>query len=123
MTKVIFLFSALFITSLLGEDTQYQNGEQLYFSNGCLNCHGTDATGLHNYPSLAKRSKWDLKRALLKYRAGVESSQQSLIMIPFARNLSNRDIDNLSYYLENLTKDKDREVYEIEYESWGDGGS
>ena len=121
--KKVIIFSALLTFSLFSEDVKYKNGEALYFGKGCLNCHGTDATGLHNYPSLAKRSKWDLKRRLFKYRSGVESSQQSLIMIPFAKNLSNQDIEDLSYYLENFTKDKDAEIYEIEYESWGDGGS
>lgn len=126
MQKEIIKFISIFIIfsfHLFGEDSLYKNGEKIYFANGCLNCHGTKATGLHNYPTLANRSKWDLKRRLLKYRKGVESSQQSLIMIPFARNLSNKDIDSVSYFLENFVKDKNIQDYDIEYESWGDGGS
>jgi len=117
------LFFTLFSFTLFSADLKYSDGEQLYFSHGCTNCHGIDGTGLHNYPSLAKRSKWDLKRRLLKYRAGIGSNQQSLMMIPFAKNLSNLEIENLSYFLENLQKRKDEPIYEIEYESWGDGGS
>jgi len=117
------ILSLIFSILLSAEDTKYQNGEQIYLSHGCTNCHGLKANGLHSYPSLANRSKWDLKRRLLKFRKGVESSQQSLIMIPFARNLSNSDIDNVSYFLEKIHTNKDEPTYEIEYESWGDGGS
>jgi cytochrome c553 len=116
--------SILFIPYILfSSDQIYINGEQLYFGKGCLSCHGTDATGLHNYPSLAKRSKWDLKRRLLKFRSGIESSQQSLIMIPFAKNLTDREIDELSYFLQNIKQNEDQEEYDMEYEPWGDGGS
>ena len=121
MLSIVLFF--IFTGSLFSEDIQYQKGEQIYFSHGCPNCHGLKAKGLHSYPSLANRSKWDLKRRLLKLRNGIENNQQSLIMIPFARNLSNSEIDNLSYFLEQIYTKKDEPIYEIEYESWGDGGS
>ena len=118
-----FLLVLLLIITLYGEDKLYKNGERFYFSKGCSSCHGVDATGLHNYPSLAKRSKWDLKRRLFKLRKGVETSQQSSMMIPFAKNLSNQEINAITYFLENITKNDNEESYDIEYESWGDGGS
>lgn len=121
--KKLTIFIFILISSLFGEDQLYIEGESIYLSKGCLSCHGTDATGLHNYPSLAKRSKWDLKRRLLKYRAGIERTQQSLIMIPFAKTLLDREIEAVTYFLENIKEDKDKKVYQIEYESWGDGGS
>jgi cytochrome c553 len=119
----IFLTVLLLSLSLFGEDKLYQKGEELYFSKGCLSCHGTEADGLHSYPSLAKRSKWDLKRRLLKFRAGVESSQRSLLMIPFARELSDYEIEAVSYFLENIESSDKGEKYSIPFESWGDGGS
>jgi hypothetical protein len=44
-------------------------------------------------------------------------------MIPFAKNLSDSDIDAVTYFLENIRSEEDEERYDIEYETWGDGGS
>lgn len=119
----VFTILIVFSFSLFGEDNLYLEGEQLYFAKGCLNCHGTEAKGLHTYPSLANRSKWDLKRRLLKFRAGFEASQQSLLMIPFAKELSDRDIELLSYFLENIKEAKSINKYYAPQDNWGDGGS
>jgi len=122
MNRFLILIALLTLT-LSGDEQLYIDGESLYLSKGCPSCHGIDATGLHSYPSLANRSKWDLKRRLLKYRVGIERNQQSLLMIPFAKKLSNRDIEAITYFLENIKSNREKESYDIEYESWGDGGS
>ena len=116
---VVFIFA---ISILLGEDI-YSKGEKLYLSKGCPSCHGIGAKGLHEYPKLANRSKWDLRRRLYRLQKGIASSQQSSIMIPFAKTLSDDEIEAITYFLENIRSSNNEERYDMEYESWGDGGS
>ena len=116
---VVFIFA---ISLLFGEDI-YSKGEKLYLSKGCPSCHGIGAKGLHEYPKLANRSKWDLRRRLYRLQKGIASSQQSSIMIPFAKTLSDDEIEAITYFLENIHSSNNEERYDMEYESWGDGGS
>lgn len=102
----------------------YKQGEILYSQKGCNGCHGIQGEGLNNYSKLANRPKFMLVKKLKFYRgkSGV-MDQTAQIMIPFAESLSNDEIHYLTTYLSNFKEDKDAPRYEIEYESWGDGGS
>ena len=44
-------------------------------------------------------------------------------MIPFAKPLSQKDIELISYFLSTWHEDTEIERYDTEFESWGDGGS
>ena len=102
----------------------YKQGEILYSQKGCNGCHGIQGEGLNTYAKLANRPKFMLVKKLKFYRAktGI-MNQTAQIMIPFAQNLSDDEIHYLTTYLSEFKEDKDAPRYEIEYESWGDGGS
>ncbi|EJF06904.1 Cytochrome c553 [Thiovulum sp. ES] len=117
-----FLIVLFFSVSLFGD--RFENGKQFYFSKGCSSCHGVDGTGIQNYPSLSGRNLWDLKRRLDAIVSGKRKTQQASIMLPFARNLSEAEKSEITYFLQELPNHKEKEeVYYLESGSWGDGGS
>ncbi len=114
----VFLFTSL----LFADENTYLYGETLYFAKGCNGCHGTKAEGLSAYPKLANRKKEDLVRKLKQFRQGISTNQQQEMMIPFAKSLSDEEIDGLGTFLSDF-QDKQTELYNPAYETWGDGGS
>ncbi len=117
----------IFIVTLFANNIIYSEniniGEELYFSKGCSNCHGTDGKGLNSYPSISGKPFWDTKRKLLKLKAGIELSSRSQIMIPFAKSLTDTEIDEVSTALQNLKRKNDENKFRTPREIWGDGGS
>ena len=99
------------------------DAEQLYLKNACNSCHGMYGEGIGTTPKLQGQKASDLKKRLLELKKGITKTPQGAIMISFAKQLSDEDIDMLAYYLSTLTRDDQRERYEIEYDSSGDGGS
>ncbi len=110
-------FSTLFALS-----ESYERGKTLYFEKGCNGCHGTKAEGMNTYPALANRAKGFLAYKLKRYRSGISDKQIQEMMIPFALGLSDKEIDDLSLFL-NKYIDEQTERYDIEYTTEGDGGS
>lgn len=102
----------------------YREGEILYSQKGCNGCHGIAGEGMGTYPRLANKQKYILVKKLKFYRGkkGV-MNQTAQIMIPFAENLNDSEISYLTTYLSEYTKNEDAPKYDIEYQSWGDGGS
>jgi cytochrome c553 len=114
----LFLVSGL----LWAKSDNYDAGERLYFEKGCNGCHGIKGEGLHEYPALANRKKEILAGKLKRFRQGLSDNQQQELMIGFAQELSDEEIDALTTFLHEF-KDEQTEQYDMEYESWGDGGS
>ncbi len=115
---VLLLLCAL---ELIASDRMYDEGKKLYFVKGCNGCHGVDAKGLAQYPGLAYRPKPFLTYKLQRYRKKIADTQQAQLMIPFAQELSDAQIQRLivffSEYQEEASHDKNT------YTSKGDGGS
>lgn len=112
----------LFTVFLLAEGSLYKNGEGLYFQKGCNGCHGIKAEGMSSYPGLANRAKGFLTYKLKRFRSGISENQQQEMMIAFAQSLSDADIDALTTFL-NEFHDEQTERYDMEFQTWGDGGS
>lgn len=118
MSKIIlFLFPLL----LYGGSDLYTIGKKLYFSKGCNGCHGISATGSNLYPALAFRRKPFLIYKLTEYRAKRGATQQSQLMIPFASELSDKEIDALTTFLSDYHENKSN--YKMDTSTRGDGGS
>jgi cytochrome c553 len=118
--RVVLFLLPLFLFA----DAKFDRGEKLYFGKSCLSCHGVSGKGLSGYPSLAGQSRWDLDRKLKNFRAGKKQTHKSSLMIPFAKNLTNREIRDLAYFLEKIDEvEKDVEYYYTDDGNWGDGGS
>lgn len=117
------LFICLLYASLYSDNPElYQTGEKLYFSKGCNGCHGIKAQGMLTYPSLANVAKGFLTYKLKRFREGKSDTQQQELMLAFALELKDDEIDALVHFLHNFT-DEQTQYYDIEVENWGDGGS
>lgn len=114
----------IFLSGILlhAETSLYDMGEKLYFEKGCSSCHGTKAEGMAAYPLLANRPKGFLTYKLKRFRENISENQQQEMMLPFARALSDGQIDALTTFL-NEYRDIETERYNPAYETWGDGGS
>jgi len=117
---ILLLF--LTFTSILAE-TSYEKGKNLYISHACYSCHGHKLEGIHRYPRLANRAKGYMSYKLKHFREGKADSQQQEMMITFAVDLSDEDIDNLTTYFIDYVDVENAESYDDSYENYGDGGS
>ncbi|MBU1643119.1 cytochrome c [bacterium] len=117
LLSIFVVFTALFATS-----PDYKAGKILYFEKGCNGCHGTKAEGMTNYPALANRAKGFLAYKLKRFRSGISDKQIQEMMIPFALELSDKEIDLLTTFL-NEYVDEQKERYDDDFRTEGDGGS
>ena len=118
MLKFIVFLLPLF---LYGAADMYKTGKKLYFAKGCNGCHGISASGTNLYPALDYRRKPFLISKLKAYRAKQGSTQQSQLMIPFAMELSDKEIDALTTFLSDYNENKSN--YKPDLGTRGDGGS
>ncbi len=124
MNKNILFFTLFFALASFGEMSPYKKGEILYSQKGCNGCHGMHGEGMHEYPVLMNKPQYYLVKKMKFYRGKVGlMNQTAQIMIPFAENLNDEEISYLTTYLSQYKEDKNAPKYDIEYESWGDGGS
>lgn len=72
---------------------------QLKYAVVCLGCHGQNGKGQPPFPVLAGKPAADLVAMLKNYRAGNTRGPQSATMMPFAKALTDAEIDALSIYL------------------------
>ena len=117
------LIGVLMIAALLfANDTNSSIGEKLYTKHGCYGCHGINAEGTNNFPKLAGKSAYYIKKRLHGYKEDKINSNRANMMKPFAKALSDKEIEILANYLKNLGKKK-RENEERYYEDYVVGDS
>jgi cytochrome c553 len=75
-------------------------GEDIYQS-GCKNCHGRTGKGLASFPRLAGNEADYLVARLIAYRNGEAIGPNSPLMWPWAKELSDKDIVNITAYITN----------------------
>ncbi len=121
-----FLLLCVMLTAgFSGVDTQIKtkNGKLIYMKNGCYGCHGVDAKGDKDYPSLAGKSKSYLIEKLKLYKEEKINSNRSNIMKPFAKTLSKKEIENLADFLSKINKKAKTKYYYHDYETGDSAGS
>ncbi len=79
------------------------DGSLLYHQKGCYGCHGSDARGIGDYPPLAGKPAGYLAKKLRAYREGSISSNRSDMMRPYAKNLTDTEIEAIARYLSELS--------------------
>lgn len=105
----------------MASNHSYDEGKKIYFAKGCNGCHGVDAKGLAQYPGLAYRPKAFLNYKLQRYRKKIADNQQSQMMIPFAQELSDAQIQKLIVFLSQYHENESHQTTERSIK--GDGGS
>lgn len=119
--RLLLLCSVLFTLGL--GSSSYDRGKELYIQKTCGNCHGARLEGMNMYPYLANRAKGFLTYKLERFRSKVSDNQQQEMMIPFAQNLSDMDIEDLTTYMNEFVEDINKERYDSSFSIEGDGGS
>jgi len=117
--KIFFLVAI----SLFLYGASYDNGDKLYKEKGCGGCHGTKLEGMNRYPYLANRQKGFLMYKLKRFRSRKSDNQQQEMMIPFAMNLSDQEIDDLTTFMYEYVEQENALRYDDSFETYGDGGS
>ncbi|WOE71002.1 c-type cytochrome [Hydrogenimonas thermophila] len=74
-------------------------GEKIYMTKGCYGCHGTKGEGIGTYPKLAGKPVTLLIEKLNKLKKGIGQTSKRDLMIPFAKALSKKEIEEVSKYL------------------------
>jgi len=109
--RFILVFVILIVQTYANEEA-YNRGEMLFFAKGCSSCHGPSAEGSSAYPRLANKKQGYLKKRLIDFRAGKAQSVSQQMMSQFAEKLSDKNIEDLSYFLSHHKK--------VEYEDVDD---
>jgi len=121
--RLRFLLPIFLIFLTLDANSIYDQGKALYKQKGCSGCHGTRLEGMHLYPYLANRAKGFLIYKLKRFRSRQADNQQQEMMIPFAMNLSDKEIDALTSYINQYVDEKSTQQYDDSFYQEGDGGS
>jgi cytochrome c553 len=69
----------------------------------CTICHGADLKGLGNIPYLTGRSPSQLARQIIDIQNGNRNGPEAALMKPVVKNLTNKDIVDITAYLASLT--------------------
>lgn len=96
--RLFFLIIPLCI-QVFANEASYNRGEIIYFSKGCNSCHGPGAEGSSSYPKLANAKEKYLVNKLKYFRKGRVDSISKEMMAQFARKLTTKDIEDLTYFL------------------------
>jgi len=119
--RYFFLF--LLSLSFLDASSAYELGKSLYIKKSCFTCHGRQLEGMHKYPYLANRAKGYMTYKLQRFRSKISDNQQQEMMIPFALDLSDEDIENLTTYMYEYVEEESKERYDDSFRTEGHGGS
>ena len=116
--KLLILLSALpFI--LLASNTM----ESIYLKNACNSCHGIYGEGMGASPRLQGQREDVLLRRLKDLQQGKTRTAFGSVMISFAKALNEDQTIAMAKYLAELKTKVNKDRYDIEFDTAGDGGS
>ncbi len=72
---------------------------RLKYAANCLSCHGASGQGMGPFPKLAGQSADEIAGKLRDYRAGKTVGAQTATMVPFAKALSEAEVDAVARYI------------------------
>ncbi|MRI83723.1 MAG: hypothetical protein C6I00_04810 [Nitratiruptor sp.] len=109
------IVGTLLLASLLfGKEAEAIQGERLFNRLGCYGCHGIGGVGTNTFPKLAGKPKDYLIAQLKAYRDGQRTSARADMMRPFAKKLSDQEIEQIAAYLS--AEEQNIERYDEEYD-------
>ena len=97
--KCLLLWIAV-LASPLVFSADAQKGQTLY--QNCISCHGTNGEGnlVEKAPRVAGQHDWYIISSIKAFQLGKERKHPQ--MLPYIKNLSDRDIEDLAAYLSGL---------------------
>ncbi len=107
--RFIVLF-VLFMHIVLADEASYNRGEMLFFAKSCSSCHGPAAEGTSSYPRLANKKSAYLEKKLIDFRIGKAQSVSQQMMVQFAEKLSDKNINDLVYFLSHHKREKVEDI-------------
>lgn len=72
---------------------------RLKYAANCLSCHGATGQGMGPFPKLAGQSAEEIAGKLMDYRAGKTVGAQTATMAPFAKAMSEAEIEAVARYI------------------------
>jgi mono/diheme cytochrome c family protein len=72
---------------------------RLKYAANCLSCHGATGQGMGPFPKLAGQSAEEIAGKLMDYRAGKTLGAQTATMAPFAKAMSEAEIEAVARYV------------------------
>lgn len=120
------LVSILAVVALFAQDDNATTrAKQLYLNNGCSSCHGLYGEGIGSAPRLQGKPAALLKERLTRLKAGKTRTPDGTVMVSFAKNLTDTQIELLSRWLSTLKKEEETQHYELDnfFDNTGDGSS
>ncbi len=95
------LFLSFFI---IAQTVSYdlENGKKKYAS--CVSCHKSDATGnpSQKSPRLVPQYSWYIIKQIKDIKEGKRTGGEVHKMMPFVKNLTDKDIEDIAHYLESI---------------------
>ena len=99
------------------------NMESVYLKNACNSCHGIYGEGMGASPRLQGQREDVLLRRLKDLQQGKTRTAFGSIMISFAKSLNKDQTIAMAKYLSKLKTIINKDRYDIEFDTAGDGGS
>lgn len=115
--------SKLFLFTILSLFSYASESESLYLKNACNSCHGMYAEGMGASPRLQGIPEDVLLRRLKDLQQGKTRTAFGTVMVSFAKALDANQTIEMAKYLSELKTTINKDRYEIEYSTAGDGGS
>ncbi len=82
-------------------------GKKAYTQGGCQTCHGADGLKpLPTYPLIAGQKREYIALQMTELRDGIRTNGKSKLMLPFAKKLSNEQIELIATYLSQIERPK-----------------
>lgn len=93
------ILTGLFVVTAAGtavDDVRAEDYQARSWAASCAACHGTNGQGGHQVPGLAGRSKADLYRAMLEFKA--DQRKTATIMHQHAKGYSDSQLERIAEY-------------------------
>ncbi len=102
--KSLLVLLICFQTNLFAGNAE--NGAKLY--KKCMACHGKEGLGKKSQkaPMLAGQYDWYVKSQIIAIKSGARANNNAKKMMPFVKNLSDTEIDDLSAYIFAMPRKK-----------------
>jgi cytochrome c553 len=97
--------SVFTLTTLTAFAQDAANGEKLY--SKCISCHGKEGMGMkaQKAPMIAGQYDWYIEAQVNAIIKKERDNANTKKMMPFVKNLSEKDIKDLAAYISKLTPD------------------